>query len=320
MAAIQSWAPFSHRGVAEHSSVDFAFDFLPEGNQALEQMNEGDSAMTNKWYIFLFFLLSFFMNFPVEAQAGSEVRGEMFRAWSNPRQGATVIEPSTGMEFVWVPGGTYEMGCGSWSSEHCYGDAMPVHQVVLKGFWVGKCEVTQGQWQGLMGSNPSDFSSCGADCPVERVSWEDVQGFIRKLNGRVDGPFRLLTEAEWEYACRSGGKEEKYCGGANADMVAWHSGNSGRKTHPVGKKLPNGLGLYDMSGNVFEWVSDWYSDNYYVNSPRDNPQGPSSGSARVVRGSGWHYGPAFVRSAARYGGLPSNRRNSLGFRLARTSP
>ena len=228
------------------------------------------------------------------------------------------IEPETDMKFIGIAGGCFQMG--SPASEKERGDNEgPVHEVCLDGFQMGKYEVTQKQWRGMMGSNPSEFSGCD-ECPVENVSWDDVQKFIRKLNARGQGKYRLPTEAEWEYVCRSGGKPEKYCGGNDIDRLAWYSGNSGSKTHPVGQKAANGLGIYDMSGNVWEWVSDWYKNKYYADSPRENPQGPSGGSSRVFRGGRWNSSPAYVRSAGRGHGDPGYRDSSLGFRLARTSP
>ena len=218
---------------------------------------------------------------------------------------------SSGMEFVKVPGGTFEIGCGSWQSD-CNYDETPVQTVSVGGFEIGKYEVTQGQWQAIMGSNPSKFSSCGDDCPVEKVSWEDAQKFIKKLNAKGRGEYRLPTEAEWEYACRSGGKSEKYCGGNEVDRVAWYNGNSGDKTHRVGQKSPNGLGIYDMSGNVYEWTCSDYG--YYG---RKNHAKCNSGvSARVFRGGSWSSGPAYVRSARR--NLDPGSRGNLGFRLTRT--
>ncbi|MBF0626556.1 MAG: SUMF1/EgtB/PvdO family nonheme iron enzyme, partial [Magnetococcales bacterium] len=235
-----------------------------------------------------------------------------------PSRGGT--EPVTGMEFVAVPGGTFEMGCGAGQSD-CAADQKPAHRVSLGGFELGKHEVTQGQWRAVMGSNPADFGACGDNCPVEQVSWDDVQGFLARLNGRGDRcRYRLPTEAEWEYACRSGGRPEQYCGGSDGDRLAWHDGNSGGETHPVGTKAPNGLGLYDMSGNVWEWVADWYGDSYYAGSPRDNPPGPPTGSARVRRGGSWLYGPANAQSAVRDRDAPGSRYDGLGVRLARTCP
>jgi formylglycine-generating enzyme required for sulfatase activity len=189
-----------------------------------------------------------------------------------------------------------------------------VHEVCIDDFYMGKYEVTQGQYQAITGSNPSHFK--GSDRPVEKVSWNDARDYIRKLNQRSGKTYRLPTEAEWEYAARSGGRSEKYAGGDSVDAVAWHSGNSGSQTHPVGQKRPNGLGLFDMSGNVWEWCRDWYESGYYGKSPKDNPQGPSGGSYRVNRGGGWYYGPGDVRSANRCRDSPDARNGNLGFRLA----
>jgi formylglycine-generating enzyme required for sulfatase activity len=188
-------------------------------------------------------------------------------------------------------------------------------QVCLDAFRIGKYEATQGQWKNIMGSNPSSFSSCGKDCPVENVSWNDVQSFIEKLNNQTGKKYRLPTEAEWQYACTSGGKNEEYCGGNDLDAVAWYDKdkNSGSKTHPVGQKQPNGLGIYDMSGNVWEWVGDWYDSSYPSGS--SNPTGPSSGSSRVNRGGSWGNFAAYARASYRNYFNPDYRYNFLGFRL-----
>ncbi|MGE4298007.1 MAG: formylglycine-generating enzyme family protein [Desulfovibrionaceae bacterium] len=226
--------------------------------------------------------------------------------------GFPYTDPTTGMEFVWVPGGCFQMG-----SDYGGHDEKPVHEVCVDGFWMGKYEVTQAEWRQVMGNKPSNFK--GDRNPVENVSWDDVQGFIRRLNGRGNGGFRLPTEAEWEYAARSGGRTETYAGGENVDRVAWYNGNSGGKAHPVGGKAPNGLGLYDMSGNMWEWCQDWYGEGYYAASPRSNPTGPGGYSARVVRGGSWLDGPRHVRSALRRWHLPSITLFDLGFRLLRTN-
>ena len=195
---------------------------------------------------------------------------------------------------------------------------------MVGSFEIGKHEVTQGQWKAVMESNPSEFSSCGNDCPVENVSWDDVQEFIQKLNARGQGKYRLPTEAEWEYACRSGGKPEKYCGGNDIDRLAWHDGNSGsppllsRQTHPVGLKSVNGLGIYDMSGNVYEWTCSDYGK--YDDGGKNHAKCSSGGSYRVVRGGSWYNAPAGARSAIRYGIDLGRRRGNLGLRLARTNP
>lgn len=225
---------------------------------------------------------------------------------------STLIEP---LEFVLVKGGCYQMGdtFGDGGS-----DEKPVHEVCVDDFSIGKYEVTQAQWEAVMGSNPSNFKQCGGNCPVESVSWNDIQEFIKKLNNMTGKTYRLPTEAEWEYAARSGGKSEKYAGGNDVDTVAWYDNNSGSRTHPVGQKQPNGLGIYDMTGNVWEWCQDWYGDGYYKSSPKDNPQGPSSGSDRVLRGGSWVNNAASARATNRGRNSPGGRYDIHGFRLART--
>ena len=195
-----------------------------------------------------------------------------------------IKEPTSGIELVYVKGGCYQMG-------DIYGDGIPdeperpVHKVCVDNFFIGKFEVTQGQWKLVMGNNPSHNSNCGDNCPVENVSWNDVQDFIGKLNSKDGGDkYRLPTEAEFEFAQRSGGKSERYSGGNDVNSVAWYISNSGQTTHPVGTKVPNGLGIYDMSGNVWELVNDWYGSDYFANSPSNNPSGPISGVYRVKRG------------------------------------
>jgi formylglycine-generating enzyme required for sulfatase activity len=217
-------------------------------------------------------------------------------------------------EFVFVKGGCYQMG-DAFGSRRL--DEMPVHEVCVDDFYLGKYEVTQGQWKALMENNPSDHKG-DDNYPVERVSWNDVQDFVRKLNDKTGQSYRLPTEAEWEYAARSGGKPEKYSGGGDVDAVAWYQSTSGGKTHHVGTKAPNGLGIHDMSGNVWEWVQDWYDGGYYSGSPRDNPKGPSSGTHRVGRGGSWYNDATFCRSTNRYRYAPEIRDDFLGFRLVRT--
>ena len=217
-----------------------------------------------------------------------------------------------GMEFVWIPPGEFRMGSTSslaWDNEK------PVTRVrISRGFYLGKYEVTQGQWEAVMGTNPSNFSNCGGDCPVEKVSWEDAQAFIRKLNEKEGGgKYRLPTEAEWEYAARAGTRGERY---GNLDAIAWYDGNSGGRTHPVGGKAPNEFGLYDMLGNVWEWVEDWYGA--YPGGTVTDPTGPRTGSKRVNRGGGWWGNVQPWRSADRGGGSPGDRGSGLGFRLLRT--
>lgn len=216
-------------------------------------------------------------------------------------------EPLTGMEFLPVPAGCFQMGTSTAET-----DEMPLRQVCLDGFFIGKYEVTQGQWLQIMENNPSFFSSCGNNCPVDNVSWNDVQEFVGKLNSQNGRNYRLLTEAEWEYACQSGGKSERFCGGADVDSVAWYDRNSNSKSHPVGEKRPNGLGIYDMSGNVWEWVSDLYQ------SPlsSQNVEGALAGSKRVMRGGSWYNDAKNVRALNRGGDGREHRSINLGFRIA----
>ena len=222
--------------------------------------------------------------------------------------------PIAEMEFVQVPAGEFLMGS---ESEEAFSDMVqPVTRVrISRGFWLGKYEVTQAEWQAVMGSNPSSFDECGPDCPVEGVSWEDVQEFIRRLNAAVgEERYRLPTEAEWEYAARAGTSGDRYS--EDLDAIAWNRDNSGDRTHPVGRKAPNALGLYDMLGNVFEWVGDWYGD--YPGGEVTDPQGPASGSKRVRRGGGWISYAGFCRASSRRNYSPGDRSFYLGFRLLRT--
>jgi formylglycine-generating enzyme required for sulfatase activity len=216
--------------------------------------------------------------------------------------------------MVYVAGDTFTMGCTSEQGSDCGGDESPTHQVILSGFSISKYEVTQAQWRAVMGNNPSKYSGCD-DCPVENVSWNEVQEFILKLNQMTGKNYRLPTEAEWEYAARGGSKSRgyKYSGSNSIRDVAWYYDNSGNKTHPVGQKQPNELGLYDMSGNVWEWCSDWYSS--YSSSAQNNPKGPSSGSYRVIRRDSWLRDSHNCRVSYRISLNPGARGGNLGFRL-----
>ena len=219
------------------------------------------------------------------------------------------------VSFVMKPvaGGTFSMGCTSEQGGDCYGAEKPAHSVTLSDYYIGETEVTQALWRAVMGSNPS--YNKGDNLPVENVSWDDCQTFISKLNQLTGRNFRLPTEAEWEYAARGGSKSRgyKYAGSNNISDVAWYDGNSGSKTHPVKGKRPNELGLYDMSGNVWEWCSDWYGD--YSGYSQTNPQGPSTGSHRLLRGGSWYYGARFCRVANRNYYAPDYRYFNIGFRL-----
>jgi formylglycine-generating enzyme required for sulfatase activity len=222
------------------------------------------------------------------------------------------------IEMVNIDAGSFTMGCQSGRDSSCESDESPAHTVSLSSFELGKTEVTQGQWKAVMGKNPSNFSSCGDTCPVEQVSWDDVQTFIQKLNAQTGKNYRLPSEAEWEYACRAG-QSSNYCGGDNVDSVAWHGGNSDSKTHPVGGKQANAWGLYDMSGNVYEWVQDWYHSSY-KGAPSDGSAWEDSGTYRVLRGGSWNNIPQYSRAAFRNYGTPAERSDFIGFRLARTLP
>ena len=216
--------------------------------------------------------------------------------------------------FVKVPGGTFEMGCGAWQSD-CEVTEKPVQTVVVSDFEIGKYEVTQAQWKAVMGSNPSRFKACGEDCPVERVAWSGVQKFIEKLNAQGPGRYRLPTEAEWEYACRSGGKPEQYCGGNDLDAVAWYKLTSTSTTHPVGEKAANGLGIHDMSGNVWEWTCSEYDT--YGSAGKHHAQCSPAGGHWVFRGGGWNHYPEENRSTVRQEGAPEISFSFRGFRLVR---
>ena len=217
-------------------------------------------------------------------------------------------------EMVRVEGGTFRMGATSEQGSDAHSDEKPVHSVTLSSYYIGKTEVTQALWQAVMGSNPSFYK--GADRPVEYVSWNDCQEFIQKLNSLTGRNFRLPTEAEWEFACRGGNNSRgyKYSGSNVIDNVAWYWDNSGGKTHPVGTKAPNELGIYDMSGNVWEWCADWYAN--YTSNSQTNPKGPQSGSRRVGRGGSWNYSARYCRSSIRVRNFPAYRYYYLGLRLA----
>jgi sulfatase modifying factor 1 len=194
------------------------------------------------------------------------------------------LQPLKPIEMVLVKGGCYKQGD---TFGHGAEDERPAHEVCVKDFYLGKYPVTQMEWTGTMGTNPSAHAACGINCPVENVSWTDAQEFLRKLNRRTRKEYRLPTEAEWEYAARSGGKSEEWAGTSSAEELgayAWFYENSGFETHPVGEKKPNGLGLYDMTGNVWQWMSDQYGEDYYEKSPTDNPKGAPAGRTRSLRG------------------------------------
>lgn len=213
-------------------------------------------------------------------------------------------------KMIKVQTGTFKMG-----STTGYSNEQPVHSVTIsKDYYIGETEVTQELWTAVMGGNPS-YNTSGSQLPVEKVSWNDCQTFISKLNSLTGANFRLPTDAEWEFAARGGNKSAgyTYSGSNTIDDVAWYKSNSGDKTHVVKTKQPNELGIYDMTGNVSEWCSDWYE--YYSSASVTDPTGASSGSNRVIRGGSWYHGANDCRCARRYSGTPSSTGNGLGLRL-----
>jgi formylglycine-generating enzyme required for sulfatase activity len=206
--------------------------------------------------------------------------------------------------MVYVQGGTFTLGCTAEQGDDCYNDEKPAHRVTVDDFYIGKYEITQAQWLAVMGSNASYYR--GETLPVEMVSWYDVQDFVRKLNARTGKSYRLPTEAEWEYAARGGraSRGYRYSGSNKVSDVAWYGYNSGGKTHPVGTKSPNELGIYDMSGNVYEWCSDRYGD--YSGAAQTNPTGAASEYYRIKRGGGWDSHARGTRVSNRDNSTPDN--------------
>ena len=249
---------------------------------------------------------------PVEIEGRQEAPPEQPAATQTAEVPA-VVRNSVEMEFVRIPAGEFEMG--STSSE-ARSDEQPATRVTIsREFYMGKHEVTQGQWEAVMGRNRSEFSGCG-NCPVETVTWDAVQRFIGKLNAMPgEALHRLPTEAEWEYAARAGTGGDRY--GSDLNAIAWYSGNSGKKTHSVGRKAPNAWGLYDMLGNVWEWVQGWHGT--YPDGTVTDPQGePHSESGRVFRGGGWTSNAVFCRATHRLTSPATTGFSNLGFRLVRT--
>lgn len=260
-----------------------------------------------------------------------------------PAEGKNATVESLGLELVWVAPGSFRMGSNNGDS-----DERPVHEVrISRGYWLGKHEVTNGEYQAFLKASGYDgrrdadgdylrhhrdwqeYASTAADYPTVCVSWNNSVAFCKWLTereraaGRLPAgyEYRLPTEAEWEYAARGGVQSRSftYAGSNRVDEVAWYGGNSDRKTHPVGGRKPNELGLHDMSGNVWEWCHDWYQDSYSGLSGTD-PAGPGSGSNRVNRGGGWIRGATLCRSANRCGDGPADAYFNLGFRVALAAP
>ena len=244
----------------------------------------------------------------------------------HPKEIAVDLGDGVKLRMILIPAGEFLMGSPD-SDKDAFDGEHPQHRVrITKPFYLGKYPVTQEQWQAVMGNNPSYFK--GPKNPVEQVSWDDCQEFLKKLNAKLGslhpgnlpegaGEFRLPTEAQWEYACRAG-STTRYCFGDDESTLgdyAWYNANSGSTTHPVGEKKPNAWGLCDMHGNVWQWCRDWYGG--YADSGTDDPTGPATGSYRVLRGGGWSGGAGFCRSAGRGGYSPVIRCRDLGFRVSR---
>ena len=232
---------------------------------------------------------------------------------SSTQENHQVSRPAE-IEMVLMRGGTFRMGCTSEQGSACLDYEKPARNVTVSDFYIGKYEVTQRQWVQVMGKNPSHFK--GDNLPVENVSWTDVQEFLVKLNTMTGIRYRLPTEAEWEYAARGGAQSKgyKYAGSNTLDDVAWHMSNSGGKTWVVGGKEPNESGIYDMTGNVWEWVNDWFGTYGQLNET--DPKGSGSGGSRVQRGGSWNAEAQICRISNRLTGTPNIRLRHVGFRLA----
>ena len=213
------------------------------------------------------------------------------------------VNPKDGLTYLWIPPGTFSMGCSPKDKE-CDRDEKPAHQVTLtKGFWVSQTLVTQQAYERVTGKNPSEFK--GANLPVESVDWNEAKAYCAAVESR------LPTEAEWEWAARARVTGARY---GLPDKIAWHSGNSGLKTHEVGKKLANDFSLYDMLGNVWQWVADWYGN--YSDEAQSDPSGAESGRFKALRGGSWYFDPKYIRLSSRDKNEPDNRSNDIGFRCA----
>jgi sulfatase modifying factor 1 len=231
-------------------------------------------------------------------------------------QSVPYTETVNGVAFrmVAIEGDTFQMGCTAEQDGQCFGDENPVHRVVLSDYQIGETEVTQALWTAVMGTDPSRFRACD-DCPVENVDWEQIQGFLQKLNELTGKQYRLPTEAEWEFAARGGraARQKTFSGSDDLGAVAWYPENAGKRTHAVGTKAANELGLYDMSGNVFEWCRDGYGS--YSPDDQADPLGRETASRKVVRGGGWSGGEGCCRVSYRYFYPTDFRADFLGFRL-----
>jgi sulfatase modifying factor 1 len=228
-------------------------------------------------------------------------------AFQSKDEGVNPVPPPPPLGMVWIPGGTFGMGSPDGEGAS---DEHPQHAVIVKGFYMDKIEVTQAEYEHVMGQNPTYFKGC-PNCPVENVSWIGANEYCKKVGKR------LPTEAEWEYAARAGTQTKYYWGNEMDSSYAWYVKNSNQRTHPVAQRKPNPFGLADMSGNVWEWCADWYESTYYQKSITDNPKGPDTGQYRVMRGGSWGYGSYSVRCACRNWGYPEACTYFAGFRCVR---
>ncbi|MBQ7711178.1 MAG: formylglycine-generating enzyme family protein [Bacteroidales bacterium] len=249
------------------------------------------------------------------------------RGIATSQRGQDFTETAFGinMRMVYVEGGTFTMGCTGDQGNECESDESPNRMTTVSSFYIGMLEVTQSQWEKVMGTsvyqqrdraNSNSTYGVGPEYPMYYVSWEEAKEFCARLSRQTGKTYRLPTEAEWEYAASGGKKNEgtKYSGGWSIGDVAWYTGNSSSSTHPCGTKRSNALGLYDMSGNVWEWCEDWYASQY-LQYDNNNPEGASSGSDRVSRGGSWGLSAECCRVSYRNGGTPSDRYSYLGFRV-----
>lgn len=235
-----------------------------------------------------------------------------FTPSNDSKSTSTTIQAAPKIDMVLVEGGSFEMG-----NDKGYPNEQPVHKVTISNFYISKTEVTQSQWEAVMGDNPSAVK--GGNLPVTNVSFDDVMAFIEKLNAASGEKYRLPTEAEWEYAARGGKKSRGYkvAGSDDPNRVAWFRDNANKEIKEVGKKDKNELGLYDMSGNVWEWTSDWFDPNYYASSPSDNPKGPDAGNFKVLRGGSSSDAANAMRVTGRFSSFPQVKSGVFGFRLAK---
>ncbi|MGO9113045.1 MAG: formylglycine-generating enzyme family protein [Thermoguttaceae bacterium] len=248
-----------------------------------------------------------------ETGAGSKAQSEL-------KELAVDLGHGVKLEMVLIPAGEFMMGSPDSDKDSLAGEK-PRHRVrITKPFYLGKYLATQEQWEAIMGNNPSSFR--GAKYPVESVSWDDCQQFLKRLNEKVgEGTFALPSEAQWEYACRAGSTTRYDFGDDESGLgeYGWYGANSGGEMHPIGQKKPNAWVLYDMHGNVWEWCQDWCDRDYYANSPTDDPTGPATGSGRVGRGGSWIDPARFCRSAGRFNFDPGGGSNGLGLRVVRVA-